>query len=621
MKKILALIALLTALCLSAGCAATGTSAEATPSEADTDGVHVTFSSDGITASSSDGLLIDGTALTVAASGVYRLSGSCENGSVTVEKGVTGVRLVLSGLSLTAEETAPILCAKGTEVTVEAAAGTENTLADTERNNNETGSADAENAVIKCKDGASVTLCGTGTLTILAKGKNGIKSGASTNEDGEAGLTIRELTLRIDAPVNDAVNAEAALTVESGTLAVSAGDDALHCDRILNIGADGTDGPTISVTSCTEGLEGAVVNIRSGSIDLVSTDDCINAANSELSGYAFELNISGGTVNAYSAEGDGFDSNGDLTISGGIVTVWTANTADEEPLDADGTVTVSGGTVLAAGGSSGMGMRLEAAQPCVSFGGRGTMQPSAGQTSDNAGGMKPPAQGAQPPAGQTEDGQTSDNAGAMQPPEQGAQPPAGQTEDGQPSDTAGAMQPPEQDAQPPAGQTEDGQTSDNAGAMQPPAGQTEDGQASDNAGAMQPPEQGAQPPTAALLTEGSAFTVSSEDGTVLCSANAVCDASFVFFSSPDLSAGAACTLSCGDAQTTSEARSGSIANDADGIRHPGDRQTGGQRPGDRQADGQQADGQQPDSQKSNDRQTDGASLSERTQLIVNTSHI
>ena len=571
MKKILALIALLTALCLSAGCAATGTSVEATPSEADTDGVRVIFSSDGITASSSDGLLIDGTALTVAASGVYRLSGSCENGSVTVEKGVTGVRLVLSSLSLTAEETAPILCAKGTEVTVEAAAGTENILADTERNNNETGSADAENAVIKCKDGANVTLCGTGTLTILAKGKNGIKSGTSTNEDGEAGLTIRELTLRIDAPVNDAVNAEAALTVESGTLAVSAGDDALHCDRILNIGADGTEGPTISVTSCTEGLEGTVVNIRSGSIDLVSTDDCINAANSELSGYAFELNISGGTVNAYSAEGDGFDSNGDLTISGGVVTVWTANTADEEPLDADGTVTVSGGTVLAAGGSSGMGMRLEAAQPCVSFGGRGTMQP---------------------PAGQTEDGQPSDAAGAMQPPAQGAQPPAGQTEDGQPSDNAGAMQPPAQGAQ-------------------PPAGQTEDGQPSDAAGAMQPPEQGAQPPTAALLTEGSAFTVSSADGTVLCSANAVCDASFVFFSSPDLSAGAACTLSCGDAQTTSEARSGSIANDADGIRHPDDRQT----------DGPQADGQQPDSQKPNDRPADGASLSERTQLTVNTSRL
>ena len=51
--------------------------------------------------------------------------------------------------------------------------------------------------------------------------------------------------------------------------------------------------------------------------------------------------------------------------------VWTANTADNEPLDADGTITVSGGTVLAAGGSSGMGMNLEAAQPCVIYGSTG----------------------------------------------------------------------------------------------------------------------------------------------------------------------------------------------------------------------------------------------------------
>ena len=45
--------------------------------------------------------------------------------------------------------------------------------------------------------------------------------------------------------------------------------------------------------------------------------------------------------------------------------------ADLPPLDADGTITVSGGTVLAAGGSSGMGMNLEAAQPCVIYGSTG----------------------------------------------------------------------------------------------------------------------------------------------------------------------------------------------------------------------------------------------------------
>lgn len=291
---------------------------------------------------------INGTALTITAPGTYVLSGSCADGSMTVEKCVGGVTLVLNGLTLTSETTAPIVCGKGSAVTIEAAAGTENTLTDTESNNDETANADAENAVIKCKDGSRVVLCGAGALNVQANGKNGVKSGAAT-EDGEASLTIRDLTLNIDAPVNDAVNAEAALEVESGTLTLSAGDDALHCDYTLNIGAEGTDGPSVTITSCYEGLEGAAVNVFSGSISIRSTDDCINAANADLTGYSYELNIFGGTITAHSDSGDGFDSNGGLTISGGYVTVWTANAADNEPLDADGAVTVSGGTVLYTG--------------------------------------------------------------------------------------------------------------------------------------------------------------------------------------------------------------------------------------------------------------------------------
>ena len=331
-------------------------------------GTEIQFSDSGITSAASDGVEIDGTALTIQESGTYLLSGTCADGSIKVKKGTTGVTLVLNGLTLTSETTAPIICAKSTEVTIVAAANTENTLTDTENNNADAGGAEAENAVIKCKDGSTVTLCGTGTLNVTANGKNGIKSGASTESEGDASLTIRELTLNITAPVNDAVNAEAALNVESGTLTIAAGDDALHCDNTLNIGAENTAGPSITITACYEGLEGAAVNIYSGDVSIVSTDDCINAANPSLSGYSDTLNISGGTVVAYTTSGDGFDSNGDITISGGTVAVWTANAADNSPLDADGTVTISGGTVLAAGGSGGMGMNLSAQQPCVTFG-------------------------------------------------------------------------------------------------------------------------------------------------------------------------------------------------------------------------------------------------------------
>ncbi len=222
--------------------------------------------------------------------------------------------------------------------------------------------------MLKCKDGAQVVLCGSGTLNISAAGKNGIKSGTE-NEGREASLTIRELTLNIDAPVNDAINAEQTLNVESGTLNISAGDDALHSDYTLNIGAEDTAGPTITISTCNEGLEGATLNVFSGTIDITATDDCLNAANGDLTGYDFSMNISGGTITAYTSGGDGFDSNGSMTISGGSITVWTANTADNQPLDADGTITITGGTVLAAGGSAGMGYTIDASQGYVTYGG------------------------------------------------------------------------------------------------------------------------------------------------------------------------------------------------------------------------------------------------------------
>lgn len=431
------------------------------------DGISIRFSNDGITAADDSRLSIDGTSLTITAAGTYFLSGSCEDGSVKVQKGTTGVVLMLDGLTLSSQTTAPLICAKSTEVTIEAAAGTVNTLSDTEANNDgsndsntennngegndsETGSGNdassnstAENAVIKCKDGSQVVLCGTGELILQANGRNGIKSGASTETEGDASLTIRELTLTIDAPVNDAVNVESILNVENGTLEISAGDDALHSDGELNIGADGTDGPSISITSCYEGLEGTVVNIFSGDIDLQSTDDCINAADSNQSNRDFQINITGGSITASTSNGDGFDSNGDLIISGGSVAVWTANAADNEPLDADGTVTISGGTVLAAGESSGMGIHLEASQPCVIF-----------------------------------SGDSSESGGFRQ---------------------------------------------------------------------------------TALLTNGSSFSILSDDQTTLYSAEAMCSASYIIFSSPNLTESGSCMLSSEDTETTSSAQSGSIS--------------------------------------------------------------
>lgn len=85
------------------------------------------------------------------------------------------------------------------------------------------------------------------------------------------------------------------LTIESGDLTISAADDAIHCDYTLQIGAEGTGGPAISITDCDEGLEAAALHVASGDIRIRASDDCLNAANSDLSGFDFSMDITGGT--------------------------------------------------------------------------------------------------------------------------------------------------------------------------------------------------------------------------------------------------------------------------------------------------------------------------------------
>ena len=500
----------------------------------DTDGATAfTFTDIAITAKDGDytGYDIDGTALTIEAAGTYIVSGSCQSGSITVKKGVTGVTLVLSGLTLTADGTAAIACNKSSGVTIVAQDGTANILSDTETNNDDSypDNTDAENAVIKCKDGSQVTLCGSGSLTVNANGKNGIKSGATTDEEGEACLVIRDLTLTISAPVNDAINAEASLTILSGDLTMDAGDDAVHSDYYLTVGAAGTDGPTITVNSCNEGLEAADLSIAGGNITIHAGDDCLNAANSDLTGYAFTLSISGGTLVMDTTSGDGIDSNGTLSISGGTVVVWTNSTADNQPLDADGTLSITGGTVLAAGGSAGMGITLSGdSQPYVMFGSTGM---------GGMGGGRPGSIGGQP--GGSSDGTT--------PPEKpdgtddGTTPPqlpsgSDSSSDSRPTPTSGS-----DGSQPTPPDGSDGTTPPELPDGQP----APDGSSDSQPSGQMPGQMDGQSGSSISISKGSTFTIRSSDGTAVYTGEAVYDARFVFFSSAAMTSGETYTLTSG----------------------------------------------------------------------------
>ncbi len=311
----------------------------------------------------------ENSSIKISESGTYIITGTCSDGNIAVKKGTTDVVLILKDLDLTSTVGATLSLNKGSEVKV-VIEGTV-TLTDAEDLADED-TDDFDGAAIKAKAGSAVVLTGDGTLIINGSCKNGIKVSDLEEDDIADGYTEasfiidgEDLTIKITA-ANDGINSGTDLTIRSGNITVSAGDDAIKADYILTIGEDGTAGPTIKVDSSTEALEGAIVNIYSGTIDLNASDDGINAANSDLTDYSFSINIMGGTTNV-SAGSDGLDSNGNINITAGLTTiVRSASGGGDAGLDYQGSCYVADGCLVNPYGvsmDSGMGGMMGGQMP------------------------------------------------------------------------------------------------------------------------------------------------------------------------------------------------------------------------------------------------------------------
>lgn len=274
------------------------------------------------------GYEIDGTDVSITAAGTYVFSGDCDNGSITVKRGVTGVTIVLNGLTLTNNDSAAITLNKTAEASLIAAAGTTNTVADTE------GSSD-ENAAVKVKSGAALAIGGTGTLTVDGNAKNGIKGAA------DAVITVAEGKLNINA-ANDGLSCDDELNITGGTLSITAGGDAVKAS------------PDTGDTENPDTTSLGNVTISGGTLTLNAAADGIQAdGDLTISGGTFYVKTNGGHTTALtddSASCKGFKAGKTLTVTGGTLTVDSADDA----LHASTDVTISGGTLTLATGDDGV---------------------------------------------------------------------------------------------------------------------------------------------------------------------------------------------------------------------------------------------------------------------------
>lgn len=120
-------------------------------------------------------------------------------------------------------------------------------------------------------------------------------------------------------------------------------DAALAADASLTIGGEGA---LEVIGNQKEGIASSMhLTFTGGDIHVWAVEDGINANNDDVS----EITISGGTLFVETEAGDGIDSNGTITISGGRVTTLGAMADRNGGLDADGAVTINGGEVIATG--------------------------------------------------------------------------------------------------------------------------------------------------------------------------------------------------------------------------------------------------------------------------------
>lgn len=190
--------------------------------------------------------------------------------------------------------------------------------------------------------------------------ENDTSSPACIKADGEVRITGGTLTLKSTGSGAKGINADGSLRIDDGTVTVTTtgGKYVYNAAQDLTASPKGVkaDGDiivnggelNISVTGVSDGSEGleskSTITINDGRIYIYAYDDAMNAATN--------ITINGGRVYCYAVNNDGIDSNGTITVTGGVV-IASGTSRPEEGFDCDNnTFKITGGILIGTGGAT-----------------------------------------------------------------------------------------------------------------------------------------------------------------------------------------------------------------------------------------------------------------------------
>ena len=334
------------------------TAGDANLPDCETEGVTCIFLNHDSISVTGAGAVADGAVVTVVKAGVFLISGTLDDGIITVDTTDSGlVRLLLNGIHASCSTSSPLFIMDAGDVEIHLVAGTTSTLADAVTYVYAEAGQDEPNAAIFSKSDLDIT--GDGTLVVNGRYNDAInvKDGldilggnivANAVDDGIRGkdnVTILGGSITVTAgdngikSDNDTDEGRGFIEIASGRVNVTSGGDALTAQRSIDIrGGDiklvsgGGSGSSSSIDISAKGIKGLEsVVISAGNIEIDSADDGVHSDNAIL--------VSGGSCLIASGD-DAFHAEETLEISGGVINITKSYEGLESKL-----ITIDDGTI------------------------------------------------------------------------------------------------------------------------------------------------------------------------------------------------------------------------------------------------------------------------------------
>lgn len=304
---------------------------------------------------------VNGTAVTITRPGVYNVSGSCSDGRIIVDaaKG-NEVTLILNGVDLKSASNSVIECRSGKLLTLYLAEGSENKLSDSANYTLGDGETEPDGAVYSKSD---MVIAGSGKLTVNGLYKDGVKCKDTLSIDcGSLAVTAKD----------DGIVGKDFVVIQNGDFAINAGGDGIKSTNSedSSLGYITINGGKFDIASEADGIQAeTALSVKGGTFNIVCGGEAADAKITASSGGMFDhdrnfgwggsssssgssepsrkglksgadIVIAGGDINIKSAD-DSIHSNGGVAIYNGTLTLSSC----DDGIHADETLTLSGGKI------------------------------------------------------------------------------------------------------------------------------------------------------------------------------------------------------------------------------------------------------------------------------------